>query len=234
MPPRSKSRKPRGRKPVAAPQHPLDRRHIASAALRLIDAKGLENFSMRRLGAALGVEAMAIYHHFQSKAEVMDGVVELLLDEIEPALFTEKPPLERLRDGFRALRRLAITHPHAFWILAARRFRTLRALEFYERLLEVFRDAGFEAPLAARYFRLLAAFVTGAGMAEIGSRALQPHATPVILEDFSDPESFPRVSEVVPHLRVSNLDAIFEFGLATIFEAMEASLANKKRTRRRG
>jgi AcrR family transcriptional regulator len=203
---------------------PLDRRTIASSALQLIDAEGLENLSMRRLGAALGVEAMAIYHHFSSKGELLDGIVDLFIEEVEPVLRAPGEPLDRLRACFDAVRGIAISHPRAFWVLPARRFRTEHALRFYERLLEVFHDAGFDAALSARYYRLAVGFAIGAGLAEIGSRAQQPDATPVVLEDFNDPERFPFVSQVVPHLRVANLDAVFEFGMDRIFEAMRRSL----------
>jgi AcrR family transcriptional regulator len=206
---------------------PLDRGIIARAALRLIDQYGLESFSMRKLGSALGVEAMSVYHHFKNKGELLDGVLDVLLDEIEPALDRPGTPLDRLRACFEDVRRLAVVHPHAFWIIPPRRFRTPRALAFYERLLEVFNAAGFDAATSARFFRLLAGYVTGAGMAEIGSRALQPGATPVILEDFSDPKAFPRITSVVPHLRRENLDALFEFGMDTIFDAMKRHLDEK-------
>ncbi|HVY63668.1 MAG TPA: TetR/AcrR family transcriptional regulator [Gammaproteobacteria bacterium] len=198
----------------------LTRRRIAEAALALIDGAGLEQLSMRRLGARLGVEAMAIYHHFRNKAELLDGVLELLLEELEPPTGARGTPLERLRRTFEATRAVAIRHPHAFLLLPTRRFNTDRALEYYERLLALFREAGFDAKLSARFFRLLAGYVTGAGLAEIGSRAQQRDATPSRLERFSDPKRFPLVTSVAPELRVANLDAIFQFGLDVIFAAM--------------
>ncbi|HWN39291.1 MAG TPA: TetR/AcrR family transcriptional regulator C-terminal domain-containing protein [Gammaproteobacteria bacterium] len=206
----------------AARRVPLDRRTIAREALRIIDAAGLEQLSMRRLGAELGVEGMSIYHHFASKAELLDGVLELLLEEMAPPADDYGPPLTRLRRTFEATRMVAIRHPHAFVLLPTRRFNTDQALEYYEHLLRLFRDAGLDAGQSARFFRLLAGFVTGAGLAEIGSRAQQPDATPIRLEQFSDPERFPLVSAIVPELRVSNLDAIFAFGLDVIFDALQA------------
>jgi AcrR family transcriptional regulator len=215
------------RKPAAITA-PLNPRAICAAALKLIDADGLESLSMRKLGTTLGVEAMALYHHFSNKGELLDGVTDLLLDEAEPALDGDAPPLERLRRGFHAVRNIAITHPRAFWLLAARRFRTPRALAFYEHLLQTFRDAGFDAHHSARFFRLAGGFVIGAGVAEIGSRALNPDATPVVLEDFFDPEHYPRVSEVVPYLRISQLDDIFEYGIETIIQAMQRHLNSNR------
>jgi AcrR family transcriptional regulator len=208
---------------------PLDRKRIAAEALRIIDADGLEHLSMRRLGAELGVEGMAIYHHFKNKAELLDGVLELLLEELEVPPEGEGTVLERLRRTFEATRALAIRHPHAFVLLPTRRFNTARALDYYERLLELFRDAGFDARESARFFRLLAGYVSGAGLAEIGSRAQQPDATPTKLETFSDPERYPLVTAIVPELRVRNLDSVFAFGMDVIFDAMAARLRRRRK-----
>lgn len=203
----------------------LNKRLIAETALDLIDRVGLEELSMRQLGAALGVEAMALYHHFPNKGELLDGVQELLFEEIERSASPNLPPMQRLRAMFEGSRQVAIGHPQAYLLVPTRRFRTRPMLEFYERLLQTFHDAGLDAEASARYFRVLAGFATGAALAEIGSRAQQPDATPVILEDFSDTRNFPRVSAVVPHLRVAKLGRIFDFGLDLIFKAMQSEVA---------
>jgi AcrR family transcriptional regulator len=217
----------------ASRRAPLDRRRIAEEALRIVDADGLKQLSMRRLGAELGVEGMAIYHHFHDKAELLDGVLELLLEELEVPPEGSGTALERLRRLFEGTRAVAIRHPHAFLLLPTRRFNTARSFEYYERLLGLFRDAGFDVRESARFWRLLAGYVTGAGLAEIGSRAQQPDATPVRLENFSDPERFPLVTAIVPELRVGNLDTIFAFGMDVIFDAMSARLRQRRKTRRR-
>jgi AcrR family transcriptional regulator len=213
-------------------REPLDRRRIAEEALRLIDAHGLEDLSMRRLGAALGVEGMALYWHFHNKGELLDGVLDLLLEEMTPPTGA-MPPLERLRKTFEDCRRVALRHPQAFLLIATRRFTTETQLDYYEKLLAIFLAAGFDAAQSAVYFRVLAAFVTGASLAEIGSRAQQPDATPIRLETFSDPQRYPLVTAVVPHLRVNKLGVIFETGMDLIFQSMEDELAAAPRSRRR-
>src|SRR5688500_3463281 len=100
----------------------LTRERIARAALELIDAEGLEQCSMRRLGARLGVEAMALYHHFANKGELMDAVMDCLLDELELPPCDAMPPLERLRRFMESWRGVAIAHPPAYILMAGRRF----------------------------------------------------------------------------------------------------------------
>ena len=53
------------------------------AALALADAGGIESLTMRKLGQELGVEAMSLYNHVANKDDIVDGIVELVLDEIE-------------------------------------------------------------------------------------------------------------------------------------------------------
>lgn len=55
---------------------PLSTERIIEAALQIIDGQGLGRLTMRRLGDALEVEAMAIYHHLpRGKEQLLDGLV---------------------------------------------------------------------------------------------------------------------------------------------------------------
>ena len=68
---------------VEAKRRPLSRRRVLEAAVRFADREGLEALSMRRLGAELGVEAMSLYNHVPNKDALLDGMVEVLLGELE-------------------------------------------------------------------------------------------------------------------------------------------------------
>ena len=75
----------------------LSRDRIAAAALALVDREGLTALSTRRLGDELGCEAMSIYHHFPSKAHLMDALLDLMLAEARVPAAHEEDWLERLR-----------------------------------------------------------------------------------------------------------------------------------------
>ena len=216
------------RRRANAARAPLNRDAIVTAALAEIDAKGLEGLSMRRLGAALGVEAMALYHHFPSKDKLLDGVMERLLAESELPPPGSMPALERLRTFVRSYRQIAIRHPRAFVLLAVRRFNTEAAFALYERILDALDEAGLDAVHSARLFRLIGYYASGAGLAEIASRSQEPDATPVHLETFSDRQRFPRVAAVARYLRASSLDAVFEFGLDLLFDEIRKQAAGKR------
>ncbi|HEX5092599.1 MAG TPA: TetR/AcrR family transcriptional regulator [Burkholderiales bacterium] len=206
-----------------APRAPLTRESISRAALQLIDREGLDGLSMRQLGRAMGVEGMAIYHHFRDKGELLDGVMERLFEEVEVPPRGSLPPLERLRRMFGSYRGISIRHPKAFILLVNRRFNTERLFALYEQVLEALADHGLTPELSARYFRMFGYYMNGAGMAEIASRAAQPDATPVQLETFDRREQYPRIAAVAPHLRVAKLDAIYDFGLDMIFRELQKS-----------
>ncbi len=65
------------------PRAPLSRDRVLSAALELADHEGLVAVSMRRVAARLGVEAMSLYHHVRSKDDLLAGILERVLSEIE-------------------------------------------------------------------------------------------------------------------------------------------------------
>ncbi len=216
------------KKSAKAKAEPLDRNRIAQVALTLIDEQGIDQLSMRKLGSVLGVEAMALYHYFRNKAELLDGILDIILADVAARLTPDGTPLERVRRTFDALRTIAIEHPHAFLSMVSRRFRTQVALEFYEQLLQLFHQAGLSPEQSGRYYRLMANFTVGAGVAEVGSRAKQPDATPIILENFYAPEEFPRITEVMPFLRVSEIDQIYCSGMDILFAALNLELSEAK------
>src|SRR6201989_2288920 len=67
----------------AEPRTPLTRERVLHDALAVGDAGGIEALSMRKLGEAVGVEAMSLYNHVPSKADLLDGLVDLVFSESE-------------------------------------------------------------------------------------------------------------------------------------------------------
>ena len=68
---------------VAKRRTPLTRDRVLRAAIALADETGLEAVTMRRLGQELGVEAMSLYNHVANKDDLLDGIVDLVLGDIE-------------------------------------------------------------------------------------------------------------------------------------------------------
>src|SRR3954463_15115569 len=62
---------------------PLNRERVLRAAVALADESGSESLSMRKLGEAVGVEAMSLYHHVANKDDLLDGMIDVVFGQIE-------------------------------------------------------------------------------------------------------------------------------------------------------
>jgi AcrR family transcriptional regulator len=144
----------------AEPRLPLSRDRILHAALELADENGIEAVSMRKLGQALGFEAMSLYNHIANKDDLLDGILDLVLAE------TELPSPEGDWDA--AVRRSAISVHGALrrhtWaaalVMAPGRIRPAR-LRYMDSLLGRLREAGFSAETTYHAYHVLDAHIFG-------------------------------------------------------------------------
>lgn len=207
---------------MEAKRRPLSRRRVLEAAVRFADREGLDALSMRKLGADLGVEAMSLYNHVPNKDALLDGMVEVLLGELEvPSERAEWE--ERVREAYRGFRRLARRHPNVFPLLVLRPPDTMDGVWLVEEFLKTMRGAGFDAPTALYAFRTLSAYATGYAMAEIRGFAMEPGggrdgaaALPA--------EEFPHIVELGERLGGVDRDSEFEFGLDLILNGLRERL----------
>jgi AcrR family transcriptional regulator len=147
----------------------ISRDDILGATLALADEQGLAAVSMRAVAARLGVTAMSLYHHVRDKDDLLDGLVERLLSELQLP-DASLPGGERLHALAASLRSLAACHPHAFPLLLSRPVVTEGALAVRDVAYGALRDAGVSDDLVPRVERLLSTFVIGFAASEVGGR----------------------------------------------------------------
>ena len=168
--------------------------------MTLADAGGLEALTMRSLGKQLGVEAMSLYNHVPNKDALLDGMVEVILGELE--IPSENGDWEeRVRGGYRAFRRLAHEHPNVFPLLVNRPPRTMDGVWLVEEFLRTLREAGFDNRTALHAFRALSSYTFGYAMAEIRGFALELEGGGSGVQKIP-PREFPRISELKPYLQL--------------------------------
>jgi AcrR family transcriptional regulator len=144
---------------------PLNRQSIVAAAIALIEREGPEALSMRRLGRRLGVEAMALYHHFANRDELIAAIADDLLaplDEIEPAGDWS----DACRRFATALRNVAVEHPATFRLVGLQPFDSASALGPVERLLQVLVRDGCTPARALAIYRAVVSYARGYALAE--------------------------------------------------------------------
>jgi AcrR family transcriptional regulator len=155
----------------------LSRERVLACALELVDREGLSALSMRRLGAELGVEAMALYRYADGKDGLLDGLVEALFLELDERLAREPDtgagpdaaPYWRaeLHRFARAMYDVCIAHPGVVPLLSTRMLavplarRPLAVLRDHERLLVLLHEAGADEARTAALFRAVNAWLLG-------------------------------------------------------------------------
>lgn len=193
----------------------LNRDRILRTAIAIADAEGLPALSMRRLGAALGVQAMSLYNHVQNKDDLIDGMAGTLIAEIVIPVRVELSWEEAMVDICIAYRRLAHAHPSLFAMVHDRALRSPESLTPFERCLADLHRAGFDPESALYAFTAAASFVAGFALSEIANGQIAPptDASPSVLPPSVDPAAFPRVAEARRYLDRDHRDAAFAFGL---------------------
>ena len=188
--------------------------------MALVDRDGLEALSFRNLGAELGCEAMSIYHHFPSKAHLMDALIDLVLAEIAFPSAAEQPDwIARLRQAAHSFRAAALQHPKLFAFFAVHRLNTRRGVAFINGVIGILREAGFPPEPASRYFRTIGYYLTGAALDEThgyakGPSAVEPVSNEVIAAEFG------HLAAAAPFFQPCYFQSTFEDGLEMLLDGV--------------
>ena len=150
---------------AAGHRAPLSRDRVLRAAVTRADQDGISSLSMRKLGEALGVEAMSLYNHVASKSDLLDGMIDIVFGEID------LPSGDG--DWKAAMRRRAISarqvlhrHPWAIGLMESRTSPGPATLRHHDAVLGCLRRAGFSIELTAHAYSLLDSYIYGFALQE--------------------------------------------------------------------
>ena len=205
-------------RPAGDERERLTRDRVLTAALGLIDSEGIDALSMRKLGAALDVEAMSLYNHVTNKDDVLDGIVALLWSEIETRTPASGPWADQARSFAAAVRATAHAHPEAYQLVLTRGVLPEAVFRLGGNLMDAMREAGF-GDLAPPAMLALTSHATSQALAEVawyGDRASGSGTGEV--------DRWPPNVGVDHELPRYDQDAAFTFGLELQIEALEARL----------
>ena len=209
------------------PRVPLSRERVLRAAIGLADEGGIESLSMRKLGQRLGVEAMSLYYHAANKDDILDGIVDIVVSEIDvPSGGGDWKAA--MRASAISAHEVLLRHPWAAsLILSGPTVRPAR-LRYMDSILGCLREAGFSAEMTDHAYHALDSHIMGftlwqvgisVGLARLGSVATFLHEFPV--------DKYPHLAEhIQQHLRERSPDdeGEFEFGLDLILDGLEKIL----------
>ncbi|WP_433122513.1 TetR/AcrR family transcriptional regulator C-terminal domain-containing protein [Arthrobacter koreensis] len=219
----------------------LNRDLVLTTALRLVDSGGLEALSMRRLGQELQCDPMALYRYAASRAELLDGVTELVLDELVIDADTSDWQ-EQLRRTAHAVRQLALQHPNAVPLLVTRPLSTplgmrpLGMLHPLELILTLLIQTGFTPPDALQVYRAYYGFLYGHILNELQETVVNPEEEEPLLRLALyrlPPRDFPRLRELAPVLAeydgAAELDAGLDILLSGLAQKLKTDPADHSR-----
>jgi AcrR family transcriptional regulator len=125
---------------------PLSRDRVLRAAVALADDAGIDSVSMRRLAQDLGVVPMALYKHVANKDELLDGMVDLIVGEIDPPAHGADWK-DAIRQRILSARRSLLRHRWASQVVETRPHATPVVLDYMDSLIGMFRAGGFSVDL---------------------------------------------------------------------------------------
>lgn len=198
----------------------LTRERIVEAALALADRDGPDAVTMRRLGRELGVEGMAIYTHFENKAELMTAVAARVLAELELDPAPGVPWQERLRHVIRSWAGMRDRHPGGFPLLYRRRDWAAQDFPPIEEILGALRAAGLSPENAVLAYHAIVWMLDGILLASTYGDEPVASAWAGMAADV-DPGTYPRFVEAVPHAVRVTPRRIFEFGSELVVRGLE-------------
>jgi AcrR family transcriptional regulator len=212
---------------------PLSRERIVSAAIEFIDESGLPGLSMRRLGENLGVEAMSLYRYVQGREALLDAVVEVIVDEMEG----DEDVLDHPQDGWQdflqrlahGVRRVALTHPRIFPLVASRPAEApwlrppLRSLRWVESFMRGLQSEGFSDAASVTAYRAFSSFLLGHLLLEVN--ALGADLGPLdVIDDGEDLDRslapYPTVARLRGPLSEDHSAAEFEVALEDLLNRL--------------
>lgn len=215
------------------PRRALDQISILHEAVRFIDERGVQNLTMRRLGARLGVEAMALYRYIPGREQLLDGVVEVVMDELYTdtmkAVDVSSSWTEYLQRMAHGVRKLALAHPQVFPLVATRPPAApwlrppLRSLRWVEAFLEGLVHHGFSGESSVFVYRAFSTFLLGHLLLETstlgGEMGLSVRDDTEFIES-NDLKNYPMVTEFSTVLASDAYQDEFEESLEDLLDRL--------------
>ena len=202
----------------------LNRERVVRAAVELADGRGIESVTMRQLGRGLGVEAASLYNHVAGKDDLLDGMVDFVVAEID---------LHSGDVGWQdAMRRRAVSarevfahHRWAAELIDSRGRSGPSSLAYADRVLRTLLDGGFSPGLAANAFLALDSYIYGFERQRSNIAPADDEDTTEVAQEVlaAIPEgAYPSLARVaMEYASVPYDDAVaFDFGLDLILDGL--------------
>ena len=168
---------------------------MLGAAVALADSAGLESLSMRKLAEELGVVPMALYKHVASKEELLDGMIDVVVGEIDPPV-TGTDWKSAVRQRILSARQALQRHRWASGVIESRTNPSPVMLAYIDSMIGMFRAGGFSADLTHHALHTMGSRLYGFTQEVFDdSASLDPAAQAMLVREMEGP--YPHIAEMV-------------------------------------
>ncbi|WP_344498856.1 TetR/AcrR family transcriptional regulator [Dactylosporangium maewongense] len=213
----------------ATARAPLTRDRVLRAAVALADGTGIDALSMRKLAQVLGVVPMALYKHVANKEELLDGMLDVVVGEIDPPAAAAEDWRDAVRQRILSARRALLRHPWASRVLESRTAPTPVVMQYMDSMIGMFRTGGLSVDLTHHVMHAMGSRILGFSQ--------ELFATPPSEVAPPDPETarqmaarFPYISEITTRIAHDDASVVgsgcddqfeFEFSLDLLLDGFE-------------
>ena len=209
-------------------QAKLSKARILKQALIIADNGGIEALSMRKLADALGVKAMSLYNHFANKDEIIDGLVELVIAEIEVPEHAADEWKTAMLVRANSAHQTLLAHPWATQTIVSRMNIGPNILAYIDTTLGCLRKAGFSIDMADHIWNAMDNHIYGFTLQELNF-PLQEDEYAEAAAGFIDMipvDKYPHMNALSRQVMAGKYNGIhdFEFGLTLILNGLDKQL----------
>jgi TetR/AcrR family transcriptional regulator, tetracycline repressor protein len=209
---------------------------VIERALVLADSEGLEAVTIRRLAKELGVTPMALYWHFRSKDELLDGMAARLFEEIDLSVDASARWQDQLRALLGSMLGVLRAHPFSAILLSTRTASSEGSLRATEVVLDILGRGGFSPAEATQIARHALSTVTnlvsgepGVVVREESGEMIDARRRARLFLESLPPERYPHLVESAGPLSEGvDPDIYFAFGLDLLLAGIEAMAVRKR------
>jgi AcrR family transcriptional regulator len=206
---------------------PLSRERVLKAALELADGGGFHSLSMRKVAAKLRVEAMSLYNHVANKADLIDGLVDIVFSEIEVPEPGSVDWRTAMRSRALSVRAALQRHRWAVGLMEGRMSPGPANIANHNAVMGCLREGGFEFRDAVHAYSVMDAYIYGFALQERGLPFDTPEETAKVMreqrQNVPSMDDYPYLVETAAELEKAgyDYDVEFLFGLDLILDGIE-------------
>ena len=216
--------------PIAEPKRiRLNRNRVLEAAVALADEVGIEALSMRKLAEQLGVVPMALYKHVANKEQLLDGMVDIVIGEIDPLPATNNGWKIAVRQRILSARRALQRHPWAPGVIESLTSPSPVVLAYIDSMIGMLRAGGFSADLTHHALHTLGSRLYGFTQDVFNdSQPLDPETRTLMIREMEG--GYPHIAEMLGVVYHDEASVVgqgcddqfeFEFALDMLLEGLD-------------